>query len=113
MKLELRRVVLFTPDLAGMTAFHRDILGLTPIEREDGWVDFDAGACGLALHAGAAEVGKRPPKLVFHASDVAATRAALVKRGLKRAGPVKSAGHFDMCDFKDPAGNPLGISSRK
>lgn len=112
MDLELRRVILFTRDLAGMAAFYRDVLGLAEIGREDGWVDFDAGACRLALHAGEPRIGARPPKLVFYARDVSAARAGLLKRGLKAAGPVKSAVSFDMCGFKDPDGNPLQISSR-
>jgi catechol 2,3-dioxygenase-like lactoylglutathione lyase family enzyme len=112
MELELRRVILFTPNLAAMTAFYRDILGLEIANREDGWVEFRAGGCCVALHAGKSEVGSRPPKLVFHATDVAATRAALVKRGLIAAGPVKSAARFDLCGCKDPDGNPFQISSR-
>ena len=113
MPLELRRVILFTSRLAEMTAFYRDVVGLEAVGREEGWVDFGAGACGLALHAGKSTVGARPPKIVFYAADVAAARAGLVKRGLAKAGPVKSAASFDMCDCKDPDGNPFQISSRR
>jgi len=112
MPLEIRRVILFTANLAGMTAFYRDVVGLEVAGREDGWVDFKAGACSLALHAGSPKIGNRPPKIVFHAADVAAARAALVKRGLAQAGPVKSTASFDMCDCKDPDGNRFQISSR-
>ena len=113
MPLELRRVILFTARHGEMTAFYRDVVGLAVAGQEDGWVDFGAGACGLALHAGKSVVGSRSPKIVFYAADVAAARAGLVKRGLARAGPVKSAGHFDMCDCKDPDGNRFQISSRR
>ncbi len=113
MTLELRRVILFTANLEAMTAFYRDVLGLPVTSREDGWVQLDTGACGLALHAGKSVVGNRPPKLAFYAADVSATRAALIERGLTQAGPVKSAGSFDMCDCKDPDGNKFQISSRK
>jgi catechol 2,3-dioxygenase-like lactoylglutathione lyase family enzyme len=113
MSLELRRVILFTPRLAEMTTFYRDVLGLEIMGREEGWVDFAAGPVALALHKGPSRVGARPPKLAFYAADVAAARAALVKRGLAQAGPVKSAGSFDMCDCKDPDGNPFQISSRR
>jgi catechol 2,3-dioxygenase-like lactoylglutathione lyase family enzyme len=112
MSLELRRVILFTANLAEMTAFYRDVVGLEVAGREDGWVDFYAGACGLALHAGPSKVGARPPKIVFHTADVAGARAALVKRGLAHAGPVKSTSSFDMCDCKDPDGNAFQLSSR-
>lgn len=112
MTLNLRRVIVFTSRLAEMTDFYANILGLEVVGREDGWVDFDAGPCGLALHAGPAKVGARPPKLVFYAADVSAARAALLKKGLTTAGPVKSTGGFDMCDGKDPDGNRFQISSR-
>ena len=39
-------------------------------------------------------------------------RALLIQRGLTQAGPVKSAGRFDLCDCRDPDGNPFQISSR-
>jgi len=113
MSLELSRIILFTPDVAAMAAFYEQVIGLEVITREEGWVEFRAGACGLALHSGQSIVGSRPPKPVFHAADVAATRALLIKRGLKSAGKVKSAGVFDLCDCKDPDGNPFQISSRR
>jgi hypothetical protein len=49
---------------------------------------------------------------VFHAPDVAAVRAALVKRGATAMGPVKSTAAFDMCDGRDLDGNRFQISSR-
>ncbi len=113
MSLELRRIVLFTANMEAMTAFCRDVIGLPVVGRDEGWVDFAAGACGLALHSGKSVVGNRPPKIVFTAADVAAARAMLVKRGLGQAGPVKSTGSFDMCDCKDPDGNAFQLSSRK
>jgi catechol 2,3-dioxygenase-like lactoylglutathione lyase family enzyme len=113
MKLELRRVILFTPNLEMMTQFYCDVIGLSLVNSEDGWRDFDAGACNIALHSGFSSIGSRPPKLVFYASDVAAARAILVKRGAKSMGKVLSTGNFDMCNGKDPDGNPFQISSRK
>jgi predicted enzyme related to lactoylglutathione lyase len=112
MSLELRRVILFTSNIAALADFYQTVIGLTVAGREEGWVDFNAGACGLALHAGKPSVGSRPPKIVFQTSDVARTRALLVKRGLAQAGPVKSTGTFDMCDCRDPDGNHFQISSR-
>ena len=112
MTMQLRRIILFTPHLAEMADFYSNVLYPEVASREDGWVDFSVGPCSLALHAGPSKLGNRPPKLAFYASDVSATRDALVKRGLAKAGPVKSAGSFDMCDCKDPDGNPFQISSR-
>mgnify|MGYP001546190511 CR=1 FL=1 len=113
MTLELRRVIVFTAQLSEMEHFYRNVIGLEVTRREDGWVEFAAGACSLALHAGPSKVGSRSPKLVFFAADVAGARATLLKQGLARAGQVKSTAHFDMCDFKDPDGNRLQVSSRQ
>ena len=113
MKLDLARVIVFTADMERMTAFYGDIIGLDIIGREKGWVEFAAGACNIALHEGKPQLGKWTPKLVFYAADVAAARTALMKRGLKGLGPVKSTAKFDMCDGRDPDGNRVQISSRK
>lgn len=113
MTLELRRVIVFTSRLPEMEQFYRHVLGLEVPRREEGWVEFAAGGCRLALHAGSSKVGSRAPKLAFFAADVAGARATLLKQGLAQAGDVKSSTHFDMCDFKDPDGNRLQVSSRQ
>ena len=112
MKLELRRIILFTADLEAMTRFYGEVLGLALIKSERGWKDFVAGTCSIALHEGEPKIGSRPPKLAFYAADVATTRAALIRRGAKM-GKVMSTASFDLCDGKDPDGNPFQISSRK
>ena len=55
---------------------------------------------------------KRPPKIVLYASDMAATRAVVVKRGAKM-GKVVSAKKFDMCNGRAPDGNPFQLSNRQ
>lgn len=111
MSLEMRRIVLFTKDMAGMTAFYRDVLGLKQRSDEPGWKDFEAGGCNIALHNGTSEPGRRPPKIVFYARDVAAMRDALNARGA-RFGKVKEGKGLVLCDGKDPDGNPVGLSNR-
>jgi catechol 2,3-dioxygenase-like lactoylglutathione lyase family enzyme len=112
MKLELRRIILFTANLEAMSRFYAEVLGLERMGSTRGWRDFSAGACSIALHEGDAKRGSRPPKLAFYAADVAATRATLIRRGAK-IGKVMSTAAFDLCDGKDPDGNPFQISSRK
>ena len=50
MTLQLSRAVLFVRDLPRMTAFYRDVLGLSPIDdgQTQDWVEFRAGAVTLA-----------------------------------------------------------------
>lgn len=112
MQLEIRRIILFTSDMAAMSRFYRDVLGLKPLSDEDGWKEFDAGACKIALHRGKAAPGSRSPKIAFYATDVAATRAALVRRGAT-LGKIMSGRDIDFCDGKDPDGNAFTISSRR
>jgi catechol 2,3-dioxygenase-like lactoylglutathione lyase family enzyme len=76
MTLQLRRVILFTPNLAEMEDFYPNVLGLEATGREGGWVNLSTGPCSIALHAGSSKVGARPPKLAFYAADVSGTRAA-------------------------------------
>jgi len=103
---------MFTRQIDAMAAFYRDVIGLKQIANEPGWKDFTAGGCNLALHRGSSEVGRRPPKLVFHANDVAAAREVLVKRGASM-GKVKSGAGLDLCEGRDPDGNPFQISNRR
>lgn len=113
MQLQLRRIVLYTAQMEAMRRFYAEVIGLKPLPgAEPGWIEYDAGACRIALHAGKPVLGKRPPSIVFFAADVAAARATLVRRGA-RLGKVTPARDFEMCGGKDPDGNPFGISSRK
>jgi hypothetical protein len=96
-----------------MSRFYGEVIGLELVGQEDGWRDFRAGACNIALHKGRSTAGTRPPKIVFYAKDVAAARATLISRGIKTMGKIISTETFDMCDGKDPDGNPFQISGRK
>ncbi len=112
MRMEIRRIVMFTNQMEKMALFYRDVIGLELKTNERGWKEFDAGGIMLALHNGTSEVGRRAPKMVFYSSDVAATREALIKRGAKM-GKVKSGAGLDLCEGKDPDGNPFQISNRE
>ena len=112
-KLELRRIILFTANLDAMSRFYGAVIGLELVGSEEGWRDFKAGSCNIALHKGLSTVGRRAPNIVFYTGDVAAARAALISRGATAMGKVKSTANFDMCDGKDPDGNSFQISGRK
>jgi len=108
--MKMARVILFTNQMDKMTAFYRDVIGLRQVTDEKGWREFDAGGVTVALHSGPPSPGRKGPKIVFQAKDVAAMREALVKRGAK-FGKV-SAGEFHLCNAKDPDGNPIQLSNR-
>ena len=111
MRLKMARVILFTPRMEAMSRFYGEVLGLPLVCEEPGWREFAAGAVRIALHSGPASPGRKGPKLVFHAPDVAACRRALAKRGA-RFGKVRQTGRFGLCDGKDPDGNLVQLSSR-
>jgi len=111
MDLSLKRIIIFTNDMPGMTRFYGEVLGLRQTSDEPGWKVFEAGGCDLALHNGTSAVGTRPPKLSFFSADVAKTRDNLLTRGAK-LGKVKSKDGLDLCEGKDPDGNPFQISNR-
>jgi predicted enzyme related to lactoylglutathione lyase len=115
MKLQVQRIILFVQDVTKVGAFYRDVLRLPiKVSPDDpkAWLEFEAGGCSIALHdGGAASAGRRQPKIVFFAENVAQTQAELMARGAK-LGPVQDAGEFQFCDGKDPEGNPYSISSR-
>ena len=81
------------------------------VSSEKGWREFAAGGACIALHSGPSSPGRKGPKLVFHANDVAALREILVARGA-RFGKVQQGDVFCLCDGKDPDGNPIQLSNR-
>jgi catechol 2,3-dioxygenase-like lactoylglutathione lyase family enzyme len=112
----MRRVILFTHNMAGMRAFYVDIIGLQVVEEDDGWIDLEAGGCNIALHAAGTkvEIGRDfegPHKIVFAADDVAAAREDLMSRGAKM-GTIKVFGDLRLCDGDDPDGNRIQLSNR-
>jgi len=111
MALELRRIIIFTDNMAAMAAFYGGVLGLPPAGEEAGWQSFAAGPVEIALHQGSSMLGRRPPKLAFYAEDVPALREELAAKGAPMGRLLKS-GALAFCDGKDPDGNPFQISNR-
>ena len=109
--MKMARVILFTGQIDAMSRFYGEVLGLELVATEKGWREFAAGGATVALHSGPASPGRKGPKIVFHATDVAALRETLVARGA-RFGKVRQGEAFCLCDGKDPDGNPIQLSSR-
>lgn len=109
--MKFARVILFTAQMEAMSRFYGEVLGLKAISQEKGWREFAAGGTTIALHAGPPSPGRKGPKIVFRAKDVAALREKLVARGA-RFGKVHQGDIFCLCDGKDPDGNPIQLSDR-
>lgn len=121
--MELRQAMIFAKDMAVMTAFYRDGLGLRMrLDRSRGdWVEFEAGGSLLALHAIPPEIAKdidikspperrseTPIKLIFETDDLDGARAHLTRHGAVMDQP-RSRGS---CDGLDPEGNVFSIVAR-
>ena len=109
--MKLARIILFTGQMDEMARFYGQVLGLKQVTEEKGWREFAAGGPRIALHSGPSSPGRKGPKIVFYAEDVAGTRETLVARGA-RFGKVRQGEQFCLCDGKDPDGNPIQLSSR-
>jgi catechol 2,3-dioxygenase-like lactoylglutathione lyase family enzyme len=107
--MKMARVILFTGQMDSMSRFYGEVLGLKQVTKENRWEEFAAGGARIALHSGPSSPGRKGPKIVFHAKDVAALRETLVARAA-RFGKVR-AGEFCLCDGKDPDGNPIQLSN--
>jgi predicted enzyme related to lactoylglutathione lyase len=114
--MHLRRAMIFAKDMARMTAFYRDLLGLPHlVERSrPGWEELE----GLALHELTHIDVEDPPrrredcalKLVFGTDDVRATRERLIAAGVTMDATFEWEGRT-FCDGVDPEGNVFQISS--
>ena len=109
--MEMARVILFTAQIDVMSKFYGEVLGLKQVTNEKGWREFDGGGARIALHCGPSSPGRKGPKIVFDAKEVAALRKKLVARGAK-FGKVKQGKVFCLCDGRDPDGNPIQLSDR-
>lgn len=109
--MKMARVILFTAQMEAMSKFYGEVLGLEQVSSEKGWREFDAGGPSIALHSGPSSPGRKGPKIVFYAKDVAAMRATLISRGAK-FGKVRQGEQVCLCDGKDPDGNPIQLSDR-
>ena len=110
MKIDLRRVILFVDDMKSMTDFYENKLGLKVLAREPDFVDFDAGGCKLALHAGMSNPGRN--KICFYVADVARARKELIEKGIRMGKEPSPADTPQLCDGKDPEGNTFQLSNR-
>jgi catechol 2,3-dioxygenase-like lactoylglutathione lyase family enzyme len=119
MTLQLLRTVLFVRDLPRMTAFYRDVLGLSPIDdgQTQDWVEFRAGAMTLGLHAIPADIAAAcTPEIPPRARegnplrlDLSVPDVETEKRRLAALGVTLLARPWGACDLVDPEGNVFGL----
>jgi catechol 2,3-dioxygenase-like lactoylglutathione lyase family enzyme len=113
----LGKVILIAIDMDAQVRFYRDTLGLTvahPAGLDDYadqvWVEFDTGACSLALHGGGkGRLGDDAPKIVFDVDDVTVTREVLLALGVDVGEVFSPAPGIEVAFCRDPEGNRFSI----
>lgn len=118
--MQLRLPMIFAKDMARMTAFYRDGIGLDLVEdrSNEWWTEFQAGPALLALHKIPSEIAEgieisspprarsnTPIKLIFETADLEASRAHLIEHGAVMFEPQP----WGACDGLDPEGNVFQI----
>lgn len=109
MQFRLNHIIYFCADMAAMTAFYTQVLGMEPIANAqfppDEWLELDGGGFKLCLHKagkpGSPERSRN--KIVFLVDDVGAARDYLLSKKVKMGVHHKWPG-MDACDGRDPRG---------
>jgi catechol 2,3-dioxygenase-like lactoylglutathione lyase family enzyme len=114
------RYIYFTSNVSDMVTFYQDVMGMSVLNsREaisndpDGWVQLRSGDMEVGIHR-ASKPGckdRNRNKLVFIVDSVAKSREGLAALGV-RMGKHQIMSQYESCDFKDPDGNVLQLSSR-
>jgi catechol 2,3-dioxygenase-like lactoylglutathione lyase family enzyme len=115
----LFEIIVYCMDMQAQVEFYRDTLGLHivwPENIEDyskqHWVVFGTEGAALALHSGGVETFGTPARFGFHVPDAAATRKALVERGVRCNDIREAADGILVVDCWDPEANPFFIEER-
>ncbi len=101
-------VIAYTTDLAGMTRFYRDEIGLESAQQNAHWADYHTGGARLGtmeVHPGmACEI-----EISLHAPELEATVAALRARGVSFMGPIKTIPYGRLAHLRDPNGTLISL----
>ena len=115
----MKSVIVFVSDVEKCADFYRVVFELELIEDTHSageWCELDAGGCRLAFHKAYGADGPTgspadPHKLVFYATDVAALRDELLRRGAQMD-EMQVTNGLMLCDGTDPEGHRFQISNR-
>lgn len=98
----MRLVMIFPPDFTALADFFEKILLFPIVERETGWLVFDAGNVRIALHAPVEQdVVRGQPKLVFDSDDLPAMHAYLKSKHVL-VGEIKTSNSDRYFDASGP-----------
>ena len=111
----LAYTVLYVADLAAMTRFYTEVLGLPIAEQNARFVALGGAGAPLALEVGGPIVAgprgkdRNPTLAQFAVADIDASVAALGARGVAIEGDVRRGPFGALAFFRDPEGNRLAL----
>ncbi len=110
----LHSVVQYVDDFERVTAFYRDVLGLAPVELEEGeYAEFSIGdgkSGNIAIHARHAPT---PQSTIFlDVRDIERSVEQLSAKGAKVIQPPKRQPWGATAKIEDPGGNVIGLFER-
>ncbi len=116
MMADFYQVILVVEDMAKMSRFYRDTLGLKvsyPADKADlddeVWVAFDAGTATLALHGGGKAEGSGSAVLSLKVRDIQSTYRQLSEAGVDISEPRELGPGVVGAHARDPEGNRLSF----
>ena len=101
--------IVFTPAVAQVRAFFRDVLGLPNIDAGDGWLIFALPPAELAVHP--ADVPSH--EIYLMCDDIEATLARLEGKGVEVRRPVREQAWGSVTQIVLPGGTDLAIYQPK
>jgi predicted enzyme related to lactoylglutathione lyase len=115
----LIEIILYAKDMNKMVQFYKDVLDL-PLSipgkadyAKESWVTFQTGGCTLAIHSGGnGNTGSDSPKIVFQVDDIKSARFQLLQASVAVSDIRSPAPGVQVCDAKDPEGNPFSIEEQ-
>ena len=110
--LVLSQTIFYVSNVPASVAFYRDRLGLTvtyPFGDEplnEHWATLGAEGASLALHGGGPGLtGNLAPEIVFTTSDIEASRAHVMSKGVEMSEITEPHPDTTLCHGKDIDGN--------
>lgn len=101
--------IVFTPAVAQVRSFFRDVLGLRNVEAGDGWLIFALPPAELAIHP--ADVPGQ--EIYLMCDDLEATLARLERKGVEVRRPVREQAWGSVTQIALPGGTELAIYQPK
>ncbi len=97
-------------DVERAAGFYRDVLGLTVVKEDVGWVEFDANGVRGALNGREPKgAGSGGPVLTFETAALEETVSDLTRRGVEFTAGISEHDWGRVTTFRDTEGNEIQL----